>query len=176
MMLRRGLCTAVLLLGVSAWGTARGEPTLWVANSGSDSLSVLPLDASQTSSRVDTGKHPQDLVLSKDGTQLYVAEAGSNAIAIHEVNPPRFVRRIDLAPYTQPHLLQLSRDGRRVWVACGSQKAIVEAARREGAHKAWETDQAAHTCRSLPDERKLTRRTRCRERHRHRPPPASGRR
>src|SRR5262249_26513344 len=106
--------------------------------------------------------HPQDIVISPDGTKAYVSEMGASetdesTIAEVDVASGKILRRLDLQGNHQPHLLQLSRDGKRLWAACAPQQAIVEIAIDEpGQVKAWKTGQAgSYMVVVMPDEKKI---------------------
>lgn len=64
------------------------------------------------------GTQPDALVLNRDGSRLYVALAGINAVAVLDARDPRHVHRLGLLPTGwEPTALALSHDGRRLFVA-----------------------------------------------------------
>jgi hypothetical protein len=71
---------------------------------------------------------------------------GWNTVAEVDVRGGKIPRGIDLGANHRPHLLALSRDGRRLWAACAPQQAVVEVSTEstsgEPALKAWKTGQA----------------------------------
>jgi hypothetical protein len=81
-------------------------------------------------------------------------------VAEVDVRGGKIPRGIDLGANHRPHLLALSRDGRRLWAACAPQQAVVEVSTEstsgEPALKAWKTGQAGSYMFALtPDERKI---------------------
>ena len=95
-----------------------------------DSVAFLDLDAAAVLAATPTRPHPQDVVISHDQTQVFVLEMGADgatgSLAVVSLARMEVVRRIELAPFRQPHWAVLSRDGRLLWVACGSDQAILE--------------------------------------------------
>ena len=88
---------------------------LMVVISGDDALAVVNPDRPNDVRRIQTRKHPQDLVLSPDRNLAYIAEMGTaqdpgSTIAVLDVKSQTIVRRLDLRPATLPHLLVLSAD------------------------------------------------------------------
>lgn len=64
------------------------------------------------------GTQPVALALNRDGSRLYAALAGINAVAVLDAHDPRHVHRLGLLPTGwAPTALALSRDGRRLFVA-----------------------------------------------------------
>jgi YVTN family beta-propeller protein len=64
------------------------------------------------------GTQPDALALNGDGSRLYAALAGINAVAVLDARDPRRVHRLGLLPTGWgPTALALSRDGRRLFVA-----------------------------------------------------------
>jgi DNA-binding beta-propeller fold protein YncE len=100
----------------------------------SDAVAFVDLETTSLLSTLPTRVHPQDIVISRDGAEAYVLEMGANeasaeiagSIAVVNMARREIVRRIELAPYRLPHWAQLSGDGRRLWVACAPDRAILE--------------------------------------------------
>jgi hypothetical protein len=85
---------------------------------------------------------------------------GLESVAEVDLRGGKIPRGIDLGANHRPHLLALSRDGRRLWAACAPQQAVVEVSTEstggEPALKAWKTGQAGSYLFALtPDERKI---------------------
>jgi YVTN family beta-propeller protein len=98
---------------------------LFVANSGSDSVSVVDAKAAKVSATILVrpaeahgipGVTPLGLALSKDGERLFVALADMNAVAVVDLGRKAVEGYIPTGWY--PTSLALSRDGRSLLVAC----------------------------------------------------------
>ncbi len=64
------------------------------------------------------GTQPDALAMNRNGTRLYAALVGINAVAVLDAHDPRHVHRLGLLPTGwQPAALALSRDGRTLFVA-----------------------------------------------------------
>lgn len=100
---------------VSVWGGAR----------------VVMLDPSlQVIRDVAVGEHPNAMVLSRDGTRLFVACANTNAVWVVDVESGRATEQIGVAlfpdapPGTTPNALALSPDGSTMLVANADNNTI----------------------------------------------------
>jgi DNA-binding beta-propeller fold protein YncE len=112
--------------------------------------------------KITTRKHPQDIVISPDGSLAYVAEMGTteapgNTVAVIDLRSRQIVKRFSLGRATLPHLLALNREGRTLWAACAQENAIVELDTRNGVvRKIWDTQQkGSYSFVLTPDEKKL---------------------
>jgi YVTN family beta-propeller protein len=103
-----------------AWDELRGR--LYVANSNSDSISIINTTTDQVERTINVrpfqqevpGLAPTALAVDSRLNRLYVACAGINAIAVIDVEHPTFLGLIPTAWY--PSSLCLSHDGRRLAV------------------------------------------------------------
>jgi YVTN family beta-propeller protein len=122
--------------------------------------------------KLPTGKGPHEAAISADGTAAYVANYGSfavfrqgeqprmepgNTITVLDLNKRTVKATFDLGRYTRPHGIWVSRDGKRLWVTCEGERAVLELNAETGAIlKVWETEQeVSHMVVPTPDERKL---------------------
>ncbi|MEO8592147.1 MAG: hypothetical protein ABI759_02395 [Candidatus Solibacter sp.] len=125
--LKTNRVTAVIETGLHPSGMALDEAAhlLYVANSNSDSLSVIDLNTSTVAATIPlqpffrkvSGIAPESLALSRDGRNLYVTCAGINAVAVLSVS--RNARRIEgLIPVAWlPSHVALSPDGKYLAVS-----------------------------------------------------------
>jgi YVTN family beta-propeller protein len=127
-----------------------------------ESVALLNLDPLSVIATVPTRLHPQDVVVAHDRAHALVLEMGTQdapgvSIAVVHLPGAEVVRRIEFAPYRQPHWAQLSRDGRTLWVACAPDQAILEVAVAEGrVERAWRVPDAGPWMFVVtPDERTL---------------------
>lgn len=105
------------------WDAARG--LAYVADGNSDSVSVIDTRSSRIASTLAVapfsertpGVAPTALALSPDGTRLYVALGGANAVAVYDVSrmgpPVDDIRLLGLVPTAwYPNALDVSADGK----------------------------------------------------------------
>ena len=133
-----------------------------VAYSGENRVALVDPQRHETLVKIATRRHPQDVVVSLDGSLAYVAEMGTtaepgNTIAVIDVKARAITRRLTLGTATRPHFLALSRKGDTLWVACAPQNRIVELDTRNGTiYKLWDTRQkGSYLLAVTPDEKKL---------------------
>jgi YVTN family beta-propeller protein len=85
---------------------------------------------------IDVGDHPSDLLLSPDGTRLYVTNGNDDTVSVIDSATDRVVTTIDVAPYedapksTAPQGLAITPDGATLFVANGGNNdvAVVDTA------------------------------------------------
>jgi YVTN family beta-propeller protein len=138
------------------------EGLLVVVNSGENTIALVNPAHPEAIKKITTRKHPQDIVISPDGSLAYVAEMGTteapgNAVAVIDLRSRQIVKRFSLGRATLPHLLALSREGQTLWAACAPENAIVELDTRDGVvRKIWDTQQTgSYLFVVTPDEKKL---------------------
>lgn len=107
-------------------------------------------------------KGPHEITVSRDASTAYIADsgtgpggAGGDSIVIIDLQ--KRMPKATLQVCEQPHDTRVSRDGRRLWVACASMKAVQEIDASTGAvHKSWKTDlDGGWFVEITPDERKI---------------------
>ncbi|HNQ88729.1 MAG TPA: alkaline phosphatase family protein [Verrucomicrobiota bacterium] len=128
---------------VSDWGGRRpgaGDRTAPSAGSAvvveergvgsSGAVSVVDLMAGAQTHLILTGLHPSDLVLSADGSRLYVANANSDTVTVIDTASKSVAETISVRPDaalpfgSAANALALSPDERRLYVANGGNNAI----------------------------------------------------
>jgi len=113
-----------------------------------DEVAFVDLDTFSLLSTLATRPHPQDIVISRDQSRAFVLEMGANdapggSMAMVNLQRGEIERRIELAPYRQPHWAQLSRDGQMLRVACAPDQAILEVDLASGeVRHAWQVPDA----------------------------------
>jgi YVTN family beta-propeller protein len=153
---------SLILLGVASLAIELPRGLVVVANSGEDSVALVDLLHPKAPTKIATRKHPQDVVVSPDGSLAYVAEMGTpaepgNTIAVIDLQGRTIIKRLSLGSATLPHLLALSHDGHTLWAACAPQNAIVDLDTRSGTiYRRWDTRQkGSYLLAVTPDEKKL---------------------
>jgi YVTN family beta-propeller protein len=103
-----------------------GEGRLFVANSGSNSVSVIAggkvTETIKTSldPKALVGSTPDALALSRDGKRLYVANADNNDVAVIDISEEGDSKMLGFIPTGwYPTALALSPDGRKLFVGTG---------------------------------------------------------
>ena len=114
-----------------AVSSAPNDPRMYVANTGSGTVSVINTATGQridanpsiTSMDIAVGSSPSVLAVSADGKRLYVANTGSGTVSVIntdtykriDANPS--IASMDIAVGSSPSALAVSADGKRLYVA-----------------------------------------------------------
>ncbi len=135
---------------------------LVVASNEEHHAALVNPDNGQVFAKLPTGKGPHEIAVSPDGALAYVADSGprgesGNTITVLDLKSRAVKTTFDLAPYTVPHDLRISRDGSLLWVACAPAQTILEVDARSGKIlKTWETKQeGGWMLAPTPDDRKI---------------------
>ncbi|GAC1697062.1 MAG: YVTN family beta-propeller repeat protein [Steroidobacteraceae bacterium] len=127
--------TLLLAAAALALGERAQAARAWVSNEDDGTITVIAVETLQAVATVEVGKRPRGVVLSHDGRLLYVALSGSpkcpppvtdevcgtlprdrqaDAVAVVDTTTLKVIRR--LAGASDPERVELSRDGRRLFV------------------------------------------------------------
>jgi YVTN family beta-propeller protein len=104
------------------------DPESGIANNGS--VSVVDLAANKSLKDIEVGLHPGGMVLSPDRTRLFVACANSDIVSVINTATDEVVEEIsvhlekDLPFGSAPNALAISRDGKIIYAANGTDNAI----------------------------------------------------
>ncbi len=104
------------------------DPETGIANDGT--VSVIDLATKTKIKEINVGLHPSGMVLSVDGTRLYVACANSDIVSVINTSTDEVIEEIsvhmdeDMAFGSAPNALAISRDGKRLFVANGTDNAV----------------------------------------------------
>jgi len=110
-----------------------GDGKVYVSSWGGDTVSVFETHKDEklkSAAKVTVGRHPSALVSNKAGTQLFVALAGSDEIAVVDPKSKSVVRRLnDASPAgpsegRTPNAMLLSQDESQLFVAEADNNAI----------------------------------------------------
>ncbi|MBN1202778.1 MAG: beta-propeller fold lactonase family protein [Anaerolineae bacterium] len=86
----------------------------YIANQGSDSVSVLDLTTRTITNEIAVGDRPVGVVLSPDGTQLYVAELGDDSVRV--IDTATLTTHEIFTVADRPYGLAITPDGTRLLV------------------------------------------------------------
>lgn len=90
---------------------------IYVANSGSDSISVIDRNRNQVHAAIGVGERPNNLVVTPDGKHVYVSNAGSDTVSVIDTDTYQVVDTIAMpTPGTEPDGISVSPDGSKVYV------------------------------------------------------------
>lgn len=104
------------------------DPETGIANNGT--ISVLDVASRKVIANIEVGLHPSALLLSPDGTRLYVTNANSDSVSVISTSTDQVEQTIDVrlfagAPLgSAPNALAISPDGRTLYVANGANNAV----------------------------------------------------
>jgi len=103
------------------------DPVTGVASTGS--VSVVDLTQGKEIASIAVGLHPCGLLLSRDASRLFAANANSDTVSVIDTASNRVVETVPVAPEASlpfgsaPNALALSPDGQRLYVANGGNNA-----------------------------------------------------
>lgn len=104
------------------------DPKTGIASSGS--VSVIDLTTNTNIKSIEVGLHPSGMVLSPDGSRLYVACANSDCVSVINTATDEVVEEISVhsekeLPFgSGPNALDISIDGKTLYVANGTDNAV----------------------------------------------------
>ncbi len=165
--------TSAKILAVVLFAVAPAAAQVLVVLNKSDHEAALVDPATyQVVAKLPTGKGPHEVATSPDGRYAYVSNYGAfsvfregekpkmqpgNTITVLDLKQRAVKATHDLASYTQPHGIWVSRDGSRLWVTCEGAQSVLELDAATGKIiKTWKTNQqTSHMVVPTPGEKKL---------------------
>jgi phospholipase C len=106
---------------------------VWVTESGSNTVSVIPTATNQLTSTVIVGIYPHGIAITPDGTRAYVANtgpntgrAGSKTVSVVDVKGLTETGTIKVGE--APQVVDISPDGSQVFVTCADGVYVINAA------------------------------------------------
>ena len=121
---------AVMATVLAVVAPGASADTLLVANSGSDSVSVIDTDTNATvGSPIPVGHEPSAIAISPDGQRAYVANSGSDSVSVIDV-ATRTVVGSPITGLAHPVAIAVSPDGTKVYVngAMASRLEVIDTA------------------------------------------------
>ncbi len=109
-----------------------GEGTVYVSSWGGSTVSSFTAANGRLTAtgRMNAGRHPSAMLLSRDGLRLFVASGSTDRVTVLETRRRRAVTSIIVTPPggpgegSTPNALALSEDGRRLFVAEADNNAV----------------------------------------------------
>ncbi len=111
-------CLLSLVIGLLMWaGSAKALPggTIYVCNSGDDTVSVISLNTLTVVTSIAVGDGPGFVIVTPDGSKAYVANRLANTISVIRTSTDSVIATIPVG--TEPTQIAVSRDSQRVYVA-----------------------------------------------------------
>ncbi len=106
---------------------------VWVTESGTNTVSVIPTATNQITSTVVVGVYPHGIAITPDGTTAYVANTGPNTgpggsqtVSVVDVKSLSQTGTINVGE--APQVVDISPDGSQVWVTCADGVYVIAAA------------------------------------------------
>ena len=135
------------------------ESVLLVANKSDNTLSFVDSATYKVLATTTTGTGPHEVAATPDGRWAFVAnyEGPGDSISLIDITQQEEVRRISIDPYRQPHGIQVSADGTKVYATVEGSRAVIELdIATETINRVFETGQnVTHMLVLTPDNRKL---------------------
>ena len=106
------------------------DPKTGIASSGT--VSVIDLNSQSVVSEIPVGLLPCNMVLSADGSLLYVANANSDVVSVIDTNEDKFIKNIQTKPIADmpygsiPNALVLDPSGKFLYVANGGNNLLAK--------------------------------------------------
>jgi YVTN family beta-propeller protein len=95
---------------------APGGKLALAADTPGDSVKVIDLDTMKVTQTIPVGKSPHNIAFSRDGKIAYVTVQGANKLAVVDMVSFKKMRDIDVGGLNGPHNLDVSNNGRWVWI------------------------------------------------------------
>lgn len=110
----RTLSLAIGLLVCAGSAKALPKGTIYVCNSGDDTVSVIALDTLTVTSTIAVGDYPNFVIVTPDGSKAYVANLNGDSVSVIRTSTDSVIATIPVG--TQPRQIAISRNGQRAYV------------------------------------------------------------
>lgn len=92
--------------------------TVWVANSGDNTVSIVDTRSLQVETTVPVGEFPEDIAFTHDGRQAFLTNSSSNTVSVFDAGARQVRQTVDLAPSGMqfPFGIAVTNNDKRVWV------------------------------------------------------------
>ena len=92
---------------------------------GDNQIAVVDTKRFRVTQRIRVGQFPCDLDGTSDGLWAYLPERDQDTVAMLDMRTLRVVKRISMGKHTEPHMLRVSKDNGKVWVANAEANSVV---------------------------------------------------
>ncbi len=116
------------MTGPSSGSRVVVDPETGIASTGT--VSVIDLSSRLVTATIEVLLHPSDMVLSPDGSRLYVANANSDAVSVVDTKTDKVVKNLSTKPMAElpfgsmPNALAIAPDGQTLYVANGGNNLL----------------------------------------------------
>ncbi len=162
---------SLALASALALPAAAPADVLVVLNKSDHQAALVDPSSYEVIAKLPTGKGPHEVATSPDGRFAYVSNYGSygfhpgeqpkqapgHTITVADLKQRAVRTTFELSPYSKPHGIWVSRDGKLLWVTCEASQAVLELDAATGkVLRAWKTNQeTSHMVVPTRDEKKL---------------------
>jgi len=124
---RRVTVAAIVALALIATA-AYADPTLLVISQKDNTLQLFNATTLDSLAVIGTGEGPHELVMSPDGRFAYVGNyhGSDNTVSVIDIAKREIVGTIPINPYSIPHGLDITSDGKTLYCTAEQRRAIVE--------------------------------------------------
>lgn len=111
---------ATVTVGHNPFGdaVAPNGGTVWVANSGSNTVSIVGTRSLRVETTVAVGQFPEDIALTRDGGQAFLSNSSSDTVSVFDARRRQVRQTVDLAPTGMqfPFGVAVTKNDEHVWV------------------------------------------------------------
>ncbi|HET6841591.1 MAG TPA: hypothetical protein VFK06_07875 [Candidatus Angelobacter sp.] len=111
------LLTLVLLAAAIGFTSLQAQTVAYVANSGTNSVSVINTATNTVTTTIPVGSFPVGVVFSPDRTRAYVANSGGGTVSVINTGSNAVVATVTLANGASPFKLAITPDGKSLYVS-----------------------------------------------------------
>ncbi len=110
----------LLVFGANSWSAPMG--TAYVANTGSDTISILSLTANSVVNTVSVGDAPRYVAFTPNGSRAYVTNMNSDSVSVIDTALQSVIDTINVGD--QPEQIVVTRNGLRAYVANSNSASV----------------------------------------------------
>jgi len=110
-----GFVKLVILLGMGCFGVVVQADMVYVANSGSNTVSVIDTSINSVMATVPVGEYPLGIVINSSGTRVYVSNYRSDSISVIDTGTNSVINTVVVG--RSPYGVAINSSGTRVYVA-----------------------------------------------------------
>jgi len=122
LLLRNGLITILMALGVFGGNVALAKPFAYVTNHVSNSVSVIDTASNTVVSTIGVGQRPLGVAITPDGSRAYVVNRVSNSVSVIDTTSNTVVASVGVGH--EPHSVAITPDGSRAYVGNFSSNSV----------------------------------------------------